>query len=101
MKNRIQIQKIFNRRAFPVAIFIAFSPTVVYAADFEGTLSNLVNAFVGRILPILAVGYLAKNIFGHIQNDPNAKNETVRVVIAIVCLIGISGVWQYVKQQVK
>lgn len=76
-------------------------PMEAFAASLEGTLQNLVNAFVGRILPILAMGYLGKNIFGHIQGDPNARTETFRVVIAIACLIGINAVWSYIQQQVR
>ena len=33
-------------------------PRFALAADLEGTLRNLVNAFTGRILPIVAIGYL-------------------------------------------
>jgi hypothetical protein len=71
------------------------------AADLEGSLRNLVTAFTGRLLPILALGYLGKNIFGHIQGDPNAKQETPRVVIAILCLLGLSSVWSFLSQQVR
>lgn len=76
-------------------------PKVAYAASLEGTLQNLVNAFVGRILPILALGYLGKNIFGHIQGDPNARQETIRVVLSISFLLGINAVWSYIQQQVR
>lgn len=65
------------------------------------TLRNLVTAFTGRILPIVAIGYLGKNIFAHIQGDPTAKDQTVRVVIAIACLLGISGVWAFITSQVR
>lgn len=71
------------------------------AADLEGTLRNLVTAFTGRILPVVAIGYLGKNIFAHIQGDPMAKEQTVRVVVAIACLIGISGVWSFITSQVR
>ena len=76
-------------------------PGAAYAADLEGTLRNLVTAFTGRILPIVAIGYLGKNIFAHIQGDPMAKEQTVRVVVAIACLIGISGVWAFITSQVR
>jgi hypothetical protein len=72
-----------------------------HAADLEQTLRNLVTAFTGRILPIVALGFLGKNIFAHIQGDPNAKNETIRVVIAIACLLGIGGVWSFITTQVR
>ncbi len=71
------------------------------AADLEGTLRNLVAAFTGRILPIVALGYLGKNVFAHIQGDPNARNDTIRVVVAIACLIGLNGVWSYIAQQAR
>ena len=76
-------------------------PGFAHAADLEGTLRNLVTAFTGRILPIVAIGYLGKNIFAHIQGDPNAKDQTIRVVVAIACLIGISGVWSFITSQVR
>jgi hypothetical protein len=84
----------------PILLALLF-PTFASAANLEGTLQNLVNAFVGRILPILALGYLGKNIFGHIQGDPNARQETVRVVLSIAFLIGINAVWSYIQQQVR
>ena len=81
--------------------FAALTPSLALAADLEGTLRNLVTAFTGRILPIVAIGYLGKNIFAHIQGDPMAKDQTVRVVVAIACLIGISGVWAFITSQVR
>jgi hypothetical protein len=80
---------------------ILFVSRSAFAADLEGTLNNLVKAFTGKILPILAIGYLAKNIFAHIQGDPNARNETVRVVVSIACLLGLTGVWNFISSQVR
>lgn len=84
-----------------IAIAILATSEIASAADLEGTLRNLVTAFTGRLLPILALGYLGKNIFAHIQGDPNARNETIRVVVAIACLIGLNGVWSYIVQQAR
>ena len=88
---------IFN----PWSIAVFLSPTLAFAGNLEGTLTNLVTALVAKILPILALGYLGKNLFSHIQGDPNAKHETIRVVIATACLLGINGVWGYISQQVR
>lgn len=77
------------------------APELAFAADLEGSLRNLVTAVTGRLLPILALGYLGKNVFGHIQGDPNAKQDTPKVVIAIVCLLGLSSVWGFLSQQVR
>ena len=74
---------------------------VAQAASFEGTLQSLVNGFIGRILPILALGYLGKNIFEHIQADPNAGRNSVRVVVATVSLIGINAVWAWIQDKVR
>ncbi len=76
------------RWALLLALFLSASPA--YAASLGGTLQNLVNAFVGRILSILALGYLGKDVFSHIQGDPNAKNESSRIVVATALLIGIN-----------
>jgi hypothetical protein len=83
----------------PVAATLV--PSTAHAAELEQTLTNLVNSFTGRLLPILALGYLGKNIFSHIQGDPNAKHETIRVVIATACLLGLGGVWNYISQQAR
>ncbi len=94
----------FNHRSvfvFAMIFGTIATPVVAHAADLEGSLRNLVTAFTGRLLPILALGYLGKNIFGHIQGDPNAKQETPRVVIAILCLLGLSSVWSFLSQQVR
>ncbi len=91
-----------SRQAFVrLLVWGLMVPAVAQAADLEGTLRNLVTAFTGRILPIVAIGYLGKNIFAHIQGDPNAKDQTIRVVVAIACLIGISGVWSFITSQVR
>lgn len=82
-------------------LFAFLFPLYADAASLEGTLTNLVNALLSKIFPILALGYLGKNIFSHIQADPNAKHETVRVVVATACLLGISGVWSFIQQQVR
>ena len=76
-------------------------PSISNAATIEGTLSSLVNAFISRLLPILALGYLGKNIFGHIQNDPNAKIETPRVVIACAMLLAINAVWAFIQGNIR
>jgi hypothetical protein len=91
-----------SRQAFVrLLVWSSVVPAVAHAADLEGTLRNLVTAFTGRILPIVAIAYLGKNIFAHIQGDPTAKEQTYRVVIAIACLIGISGVWSFITSQVR
>ncbi len=76
-------------------------PSFAHAAELEGTLRNLVTAFTGRILPVLALGYLGKNIFSHVSGDPNAKQESVRVVLGIACLLGLSGVWSFIASQAR
>ena len=84
-----------------LVILLMLSSQKANAAEFESALKNLVDSFTGRILPILSLGYLAKNIFGHIKGDPIAKEETVRVVVAIVCLLGLNGVWAYISKQAR
>lgn len=85
----------------PIVASVSLTPQLALAASFEGSLQALVTGFIGRILPILALGYLGKNIFDHIQNDPNAGRSTVRVVIAIVALLGINAVWSWLQDKVR
>jgi hypothetical protein len=84
-----------------LSLGVVLFPAIANAASLEGTLSSLVSSFVSRILPILALGYLGKNIFGHIQNDPNAKVETPRVVIACAMLLAINAVWSYIQGNIR
>jgi len=86
---------------FVQALPLLLLSQAAHAADLEQTLRNLVSAFTGRLLPIVALGFLGKNIFAHVQGDPNAKNETIRVVIAIACLLGLGGVWNFITTQVR
>ena len=95
-----------SRKSFRVSAFVQALPLLLlarsaHAADLEQTLRNLVTAFTGRLLPIVALGFVGKNIFAHIQGDPNARNETIRVVIATACLLGLGGVWAYISAQVR
>ena len=84
-----------------LAAWILVDSPAANAADLEQTLRNLVTAFTGRLLPILAMGYLGKNIFAHVTGDPNARNDSVRVVIATACLLGLAGVWSFIQQQAR
>lgn len=77
------------------------TPLAAEASSFEATLESLVNSIVSRILPILSLGYVGKNIFSHVQGDPNAKRETAQVVVAVVALLGIQGVWSWLRAQVR
>lgn len=90
MKSRIEL-----------VIAATLFPVLSYGANFEATLESLVNSVVARILPILALGYVGKNIFAHVQGDPNAKKETAQVAIAVVALLGIQGVWAWLRSQVR
>ena len=87
-------------RRIPLIFFI-MAPLLANAASFEGTLQALVQGFVGKILPILALGYLGKNIFDHVTNDPNASKGSVRVAVAIVCLMGVNAVWGWLQDKVR
>ena len=86
---------------YPILLAGGAFPLIAEASSLEGTLSSLVTSFVSRILPILALGYLAKTIFAHIQGDPNARNDTPRVVIACACLLAINAVWAYIKDNIR
>ena len=90
-----------KQKSFWIAGSLLLVPSLAMAASFEGTLQSLVNGFIGRILPILALGYLGKNIFEHIQADPNAGRNSVRVVVATVSLIGINAVWAWIQDKVR
>ncbi len=89
-----------RQKALFCLLFVFSVPAYAYA-DFEGTLSNLVNAIIGRILPIFALGYVAKNIYGHIQNRPEATAESLRLAVAVVSLFGIRAVWAFLQAQVR
>ena len=78
----------------------ALFPELVFAANFETSLQSLVTAVIGRILPILSLGYVGKNIFAHIQNEPDAGRESIRVAVAVVSLLGINGVWSWLSSNV-
>lgn len=90
----------FNRMTVFLYSVLLF-PQIAMAANFEATIQSLVSSFVGRILPILALGYVGKNIFSHIQGNPDARRESVQVAIAVVALLGIQGVWTWLKAQVR
>jgi|GEM_PF-3208268 len=85
---------------WPLTLFIFFE-NVSHAASLEGSLQSLVNGLVNKILPVLSLGYVGKNIFAHIQNDPEASRESIRVSIAVVALLGLSGVWSWLQGHVR
>lgn len=98
-KRRPQFDRIGAASAILIALASWSEPA--HAADWEGSIQNLVNAFVGRILPTIALGYVAKNALAHIQNKPEARDESVRVALGVISLIGIKGVWSWLQSQVR
>ena len=81
--------------------FLLLQPQIANAASFEGTLQALVNGFVGKILPILAFGFVGKNIFDHIQGDPMSGKNSIRIGVAVVCLLGLNAIWGWLQDKVR
>ena len=100
-ESKMSVLRIRRLTGLGLAVLMFLDSPTVNAADLEQTLRNLVTAFTGRLLPILAMGYLGKNIFAHVTGDPNARNDSVRVVIATACLLGLAGVWSFIQQQAR
>ena len=82
-------------------LILSIEPRIAHAADLIATFRNIVTVFTGGLLPVLAAGYLGKNIFNHIAGDPNAKQESVRVVLAIACLLCLTGAWNLIASQIR
>ncbi|MGK5088562.1 hypothetical protein WDW86_13470 [Bdellovibrionota bacterium FG-2] len=101
-KRFIQLMQM-RQLSFVLAIIVGLYafPDMASAASFEGSLQNLVSSVVGRILPIVALLFVGKNIFAHIQNEPDATQESVRVSLGVVALLGINGVWGWLQGQVR
>jgi hypothetical protein len=100
----VRMQRMLSMLALLPLSFAAaalLSPSVAHAASFEGSLQSLVGAVVGRIMPILSLGFVGKNIFSHIQNDPEAGRESVRVAVGVVMLLGVNGVWAWLQAHVR
>jgi len=95
-----QIRLVVGFAAF-LGVAALSDSSLAHALGLEGSLQSLVGGVVGRILPILALGFVGKNIFNHIQNDPDAGRESIRVAISVVMLLGINGVWSWLQSNVR
>lgn len=90
-----------KRTQFILLYLVFFLPVTAQAANFESTLQSLVTSFVGRILPIVALGYVGKSVFSHVQGHPDARRESIQVALGVVALLGINGLWAWLKSQVR
>lgn len=90
-----------NSRALRRLLAISFLllPTFAFAGDPVTIVNNFVNVLIGRVFPVMALGYFAHALMLFIKDDPTAKTKIVNVVLSSSFLIGINGVWRFIQSQ--
>ncbi|OFZ56274.1 MAG: hypothetical protein A2428_15545 [Bdellovibrionales bacterium RIFOXYC1_FULL_54_43] len=82
-------------------VILALIPSLAYAADFEATLTSLVTAVLGRIMPIFALYHCGETALAFAQDKPEAKDKAKTVAIGVVALLGVNAVWAFLRAQLK
>lgn len=95
------LQKAWALTAWTLLTFATLLSRDAQAASFEGSLRNLITSITTVILPTISVGYIAWNGFEYIRGNPDARNNTQRILIGVICLLGVNGVWSWLKAQIQ
>jgi hypothetical protein len=96
-KSDCEIRKLISNKIIMISLFTL--PTMAFAGDPVTIVNNFVNVLIGRVFPVMALGYFAHALMLFIKDDPTAKTKIVNVVLSSSFLIGINGVWRFIQSQ--
>lgn len=89
------------KRALPFILFLSMTmPNEAMAASFEGSLQSLVSAIIQKILPVMAMPFVAKTAFGYVQGNPDSVRQTPTMILGVVSLLGINGLWGFLQSHI-
>jgi hypothetical protein len=89
------------KRALSFVLLLSMTvPTEAMAASFEGSLQSLVSAVMQKILPVMAMPFVAKTALGYVQGNPEAVRQTPTMILGVVSLLGINGLWSFLQSHI-
>lgn len=75
-------------------------PTIA-RADLPGSIQSLVTGFISGILPACLMYEAAKSGLCVARKTPDARDRVEAVAIGTLLVLGINGVWAFLKGHVK
>jgi hypothetical protein len=82
-----------------VAFIAFFFPAFAYA-DFQSSFIGLITAVVSGIFPSAVFYEAGKAGVLYARKHPEAKDKAEAVAIGAIAVLGINGVWSYIKGQI-
>ncbi len=70
-------------------------------ADFQSSVQALVTGVITGIFPALVMFEVAKAGVAYAKKTPDAKDKAEAAAIGTIAVLGINGVWSYLKNYVR
>lgn len=75
-------------------------PSIAFA-DFSSSLQSLVTGVFGGIFPAILMYEAGIAGIAFAKRKPDAKEKAEAVAIGTIAVLGINGVWSYMKSHIK
>ncbi|MBI2712579.1 MAG: hypothetical protein HYX41_06990 [Bdellovibrio sp.] len=95
MKNRIS-RSWLGRIAVTSFLYTPFA-----MADFQSSIQSLVTGVVTGIFPAVVMYEAAKAGVAYAKKTPDAKEKAEAAAIGAIAVLGINGVWSFLKSHVR
>ncbi len=95
-KSRLLAEKVCYQLSITFLVF----PTLAFA-DFQGSIQSLITSFLSGILPAFVMYEAGLAGFAYARKNPDAKEKAEATAIGALAVLGINGVWAYVKSHVR
>lgn len=92
--------KNLRHRGIQVIAVCTFYPTWVYA-DFQSSIQSLVTGVISGILPAFVMYEAALAGVAFAKKSPDAKDRVEAAALGALAVLGINGVWAFLKTHVK
>ncbi len=90
------IKDLKTRIVFTLALFPTFA-----LADFQSSIQSLITAVITGIFPAVVMYEAAKAGVAYAKNSPDAKDKAEAAALGAVAVLGINGVWSFIKNHVR
>lgn len=88
-----------RQNLIPLSISIFLVPGLALA-DFQSSLQSLVTGVVSGIFPAVVMYEAGKAGVAYAKNQPEAKDRAEAVAIGAIAVLGLNGVWAFLKSHI-
>src|SRR4051812_29830881 len=97
----IEVTRLYLRKSLQkVRLYYFLLPGIAYA-DFQTSIQSLVTGVVGGILPAIVMYEAGLAGLAFAKKTPDAKDKAEATAIGAVAVLGLNGVWSFLKSHVK